>query len=132
VAQVVAYETKAGKRYRVRYRTPQGRQTDKRGFKRKRDAEQWAATVEVDKLRGDYVKPSDARRAIDSLGPAWLARQRGHLKPSAYRPLEVRFYPFGRPKTDCWHVTASPATTSPSRTTTTLWAWTSSCRRLCA
>ncbi len=89
MAQVVAYETKAGKRYRVRYRTPEGRQTDKRGFKRKRDAEQWAATVEVDKLRGDYVNPSDARRTIDSLGPAWLAGQKGHLKPSSYRPLEV-------------------------------------------
>lgn len=89
MARVVAYETKAGKRYRVRYRTPQGRQTDKRGFKRKRDAEQWAATVEVNKIRGEYVKPSDARRTLDSLGPDWLARQQGHLKSSSYRPLEV-------------------------------------------
>lgn len=27
----------------VRYRKPDGSQTDKRGFRRKRDAEQWAA-----------------------------------------------------------------------------------------
>lgn len=89
MAQVVPYETKAGKRYRVRYRTPQGRQTDKRGFRLKRDAEQFAATVEVSKLRGEYVNPADARRTVDSLGADWLARQRGHLKPSSYRPLEV-------------------------------------------
>lgn len=89
MAQVVAYETKAGKRYRVRYRTPENRQTDKRGFKRKRDAVQFAATIEVAKLKGEYVNPADARRTVDSLGPGWLERQRGHLKPSAYRPLEV-------------------------------------------
>ncbi|CAN5283696.1 site-specific integrase [soil metagenome] len=89
MAQVVAYETKAGKRYRVRYRTPENRQTDKRGFRRKRDAEQFANTVEVAKLKGEYVSPADARRTVDSLGPSWLERQRGHLKPSAYKPLEV-------------------------------------------
>lgn len=37
-----SYTTQSGVRYRVRYRKPDGSQTDKRGFKRKRDAEQWA------------------------------------------------------------------------------------------
>jgi hypothetical protein len=34
MAVVRGSETKHGKRYRVRYRTPDNRQTDKRGFKR--------------------------------------------------------------------------------------------------
>jgi hypothetical protein len=81
MAVVHAYETKRGKRYRVRYRTADNRQTDKRGFKRKRDAEQFANTVEVSKLRGEYVNPADARTTVDALGQAWLERQKGHLKP---------------------------------------------------
>ncbi len=32
MGSVTPYETAAGKRYRVRYRTPDRRQTDKRGF----------------------------------------------------------------------------------------------------
>jgi hypothetical protein len=38
-------------RYCFRYRTPDRRQTDKRGFRTKRDAEQFAAAVEVAKMR---------------------------------------------------------------------------------
>jgi hypothetical protein len=89
MATIETYETKSGKRYRVRYRTPGRGQTDKRGFKKKREAEAFAATVEVSKMRGEYVAPSHARVTVGELGPAWLDRQRGHLKPSAYRPLEV-------------------------------------------
>jgi len=73
----------------VRYRKPDGKQTDKRGFIRKHDAEQWLAHTVVAKVRGEYVQPSDSRRTVNSLGPDWLARQRGHLKPSSYAPMEV-------------------------------------------
>ncbi|MGE5697481.1 MAG: Arm DNA-binding domain-containing protein [Candidatus Sericytochromatia bacterium] len=74
--------------YRVRYRTPERRSTQKRGFKTKRDAEAFAATVEVSKLRGEYVAPAVGRVTIGELGPAWLERQRGHMKPSGYRTYE--------------------------------------------
>ncbi len=50
MASVEAYETSTGRRYRVRYRTPERRQTDKRGFRTKREAEDFLATVEVSKL----------------------------------------------------------------------------------
>ena len=43
MAQVVQYQTAHGKRYRVRYRTPDRRQTDRRGFKTKPEAEAFAA-----------------------------------------------------------------------------------------
>jgi integrase len=89
VATIENYETAAGKRYQVRYRDPDRRQTKRRGFRTKRDAEAFANTVEVSKLRGEYVAPSNARITVSELGPAWLERQRGHLKPSGYNVMET-------------------------------------------
>jgi hypothetical protein len=77
MAQVVAYQTKAGRRYRVRYRRPDKRQTDKRGFATKREAELFVATVEVSKARGEYVAPSLGRVTVDGLAGDWLARSGG-------------------------------------------------------
>jgi hypothetical protein len=76
--------------YRVGYRTPDSTPTQKSGFRTKRDAEAFANSVEVSKLKGGYVCPADARIAVDELGPAWLERPRGHLKPSAYRRRRSR------------------------------------------
>ena len=51
MATIEGYKDASGtKRYMVRYRTPQQTQTKKRGFRTKRDAEDFAATVEVRKL----------------------------------------------------------------------------------
>lgn len=88
MATIEPYETKAGKRYRVRYRTPGRGQTDKRGFKTKREAEAFAATVEVSKLRGDYVAPSLGRASVGALAPDWLARKRYATAASHHRTLE--------------------------------------------
>ena len=90
MATVEKYQTRSGVTlYRVRYRTPDNRQTDKRGFHTKREADQFAATVEVAKMRGEYVSPSHAKVTVGELGPAWLDRQRGHLKPSGYITMET-------------------------------------------
>ena len=90
MATIEKYQISSGATlYRVRYRTPDNRQTDKRGFTTKRDAEAFANTVEVAKLRGEYVAPSQRRVTVGELGPAWLDRQRGHLKPSAYATMET-------------------------------------------
>jgi integrase len=90
MATISKYQTASGATlYRVRYRTPDNRQTDKRGFVTKRDAERFAASVEVSKMRGEYVAPSSARVTVGELGPAWLDRQRGHLKPSGYAVIET-------------------------------------------
>lgn len=88
MATIEPYSTKAGERYRVRYRTPEGRQTTKRGFTTKKDARDFSATVHVSKLRGDYIDPSSSRVTVGTLGPEWLARQT-HLKPSSRRTVEV-------------------------------------------
>lgn len=92
MATVSRYRIKNGSvLWRVRYRTPDNRSTDRRGFTTKRDAEAFAATVEVSKLRGEYVAPSRSRVTVGELGAAWLERQQGHLKPSSYRPLEATY-----------------------------------------
>lgn len=72
MATVGAYETKAGRRWRVRYRTPDRRQTGKRGFANKRDARAFAATIEVRKASGDFVSPTAGRVTVDELARAWL------------------------------------------------------------
>lgn len=89
MGSVTPYKTDAGKRYRVRYRRPGGAQTDKRGFKTKRDAEIFLASVEVNKASGTFLDPSRSRITIVELGPPWLAAKKASLKPSAYAPLEV-------------------------------------------
>lgn len=54
----------------------------------KRDAQLFAATVEVTKARGEYVQASAVRLTIGELGPAWMLRQQGHMKPSGFRSYE--------------------------------------------
>ena len=45
----------------MRYRKPDGTQTDKRGFRRKVDAENWAAEhVTIAKATGSYIDPDSA------------------------------------------------------------------------
>jgi hypothetical protein len=81
MGSIEPYKTVSGRRYRVRYRTPDHRQTDKRGFKTKRDAEQFAASVEVKKARGEFIDPAAGRISIGSLGEQWL-NSRSDLKAS--------------------------------------------------
>ncbi|MTD15440.1 tyrosine-type recombinase/integrase [Nakamurella sp. YIM 132087] len=98
MATVESYRTRLGdKRYRVRYRTPDRKQTDRRGFKTKRAAEEFASSVEVSKLRGEYIRPKDTRATIGVLGVEWLARQT-HLKPSALHSVESAWRVHVRPR----------------------------------
>jgi len=82
MGSITAYESAAGKRYRVRYRKPDHSQTDKRGFRTKREAELFLASVETKKATGEYIDPTAARATVDRLGRAWLS-SRSHLKPSS-------------------------------------------------
>ena len=89
MATISKYQTASGSTlYRVRYRTPDNRQTDKRGFTTKRAAQDFANNVEVSKQRGEYVAPSGGRATVGELGAAWLDRQRGHLKAASIRTYE--------------------------------------------
>lgn len=90
MANVTRYKTSRGEtRYRVRYRKPDGTQTDKRGFKRKSDAENWAAEhVTLAKATGSYVDPQAGKATVESLWPAWVAAKRVRCKASYIESLE--------------------------------------------
>lgn len=88
MGSITAYSTSEGRRYRVRYRKPDNSQTDKRGFRTKRDAELFLASVEVTKARGEFIEASASRVKVDELGTAWLRARSTVVKPSYYRTLE--------------------------------------------
>lgn len=99
MATISKYQNASGATlYRVRYRTPDRGQTDKRGFRTKRDAEAFANTVEVEKLTGSYVAPALGRVTVDELGPDWLKRQKGVMKPSAFHSVESAWRVHVQPK----------------------------------
>lgn len=94
---ITPYATAKGKRYRVRYRKPDRSQTDKRGFKTKREAELYLASITVSKAQGLYVDPNAGGVTIAQLGPKWLEKK-STLKPSAYRPLALSWRVYVEPK----------------------------------
>jgi len=65
--------------WRVRYRTPSGRELSKT-FIKKVDAEKFLATVEADMARGDWVDPTLGRVTLDEWSQRWLASKR-RIKP---------------------------------------------------
>lgn len=82
------YETAKGRRYRVRYRKPDHTETEKRGFKTKREAELYLSTVTVSKATGHYIDPAASKIRVGDLAEAWLDSKRPPmLKPSSFVPL---------------------------------------------
>lgn len=102
MGSISSYETSSGKRYRVRYRKPDHRQTDRRGFRTKREAELFLATTEVSKARGEFIDSTASKIRIGELGEIWLPSQT-HLKPSAFEPLEIAWRLYVEPR---WGATA--------------------------
>lgn len=86
---ISAYETTSGKRYRVRYRKPSGAQTDKRGFKTKREAELFLASTTVSKATGNYLDPREGRKAVAVLAEQWKSGRLAGLKPSTRNAMET-------------------------------------------
>ncbi len=83
------YQTSSGTtRYRVRYRTPDRRQTDRRGFRTKREAQAWADQLEVDKRKGVYVAPAAGRVKLGEYAQEWLDSKH-KLKPSTRARYQV-------------------------------------------
>lgn len=63
-----------GLRWLVRWRDPDGRER-KLSFDKKVHADNHAATVEADKLRGTYIDPSAGVETFGTYAARWLARQ---------------------------------------------------------
>lgn len=84
---IYSYENTDGKRYRIVYRTPERKQTTKRGFRTKREAEQFLAVVEVSKLRGEWIDSTRSRVSVQLIAEEWYKAQ-VQVKPttlSGYR-----------------------------------------------
>lgn len=84
--------------YTVRYRKPDNKQTMRRGFRTKREAQMFAATVEVSKAKGEFVAPKLGRVTVDELSAMWLARKSQATQPSHYRMLESAYRCHVRPR----------------------------------
>lgn len=90
MASIEAYATSRGeKRYRVRYRKPDGRSTDKRGFKRKKDAAVWMSENVISALAdGTYVDPTKGRTRFGKIYEKWIAANASLWKPSHFEPIK--------------------------------------------
>jgi integrase len=81
------FTARGERRYDVRYRTPAG-VVRTRTWKRRRDADAFAVTIEADKRRGDWVDPQAGRRTFGDLAEEWL--EIADVKPktrASYRSL---------------------------------------------
>ena len=73
MATIESYLLKDGsRRYRVRYRTPDHQQTDKRGFRTKREAELFGASVEVAKARGEFISAAAGTTTVAAWAGKWM------------------------------------------------------------
>lgn len=73
--------------FQVRYRDPNGRQRA-RNFTRKTDPTRFAAAVETDKVRGDWMDPRLGKVTFGEWADEWLG-QLSHLKPKTRLDYEV-------------------------------------------
>lgn len=89
MAYVIARTTKAGDpRFDVRVRTPARVVT--KTFRTRRDADRYAATTEVDRLRGDWVDPKAGRVSLHDYSTRWLSDHPG-LRPRTRETYEAQF-----------------------------------------
>ncbi|UQN29444.1 tyrosine-type recombinase/integrase [Brachybacterium kimchii] len=92
-------DARTGKpRYLVRYRKPDGRQSMKRGFPTKRDAEAWLTDAEGAKRRGEFVEVSAGRIHLAELADPWLRAKRTRVKPSTLDGIEGAWRIHVRPR----------------------------------
>ncbi|MDT5371457.1 MAG: hypothetical protein QOC62_5888 [Mycobacterium sp.] len=92
MATISKYQTASGATlYMVRYRTPERGQTMKRGFRTQRDAQLFAATIEVAKARGEYLAPALGKITVGELAADWLARKQQSSAPSGFVMLQSAY-----------------------------------------
>lgn len=75
MASFQKYEVKAGTRWMVRYRDPDSRQSMKRGFKTRRDAEAWWSKQHVAMGAGAYVRESVGKTTLAQIAEQWFKSQ---------------------------------------------------------
>ncbi|PWG63838.1 site-specific integrase [Bifidobacterium callitrichidarum] len=86
------------KRYRIAYRKPDHSQGTKRGFKRSKDAKDWAARIEISLNDNDFIDPASGEVTIGVLARTYLEGKEGAVKPSYKRDLESAWRVHVQPK----------------------------------
>lgn len=77
-------------RWKARYRTTEGA-TRSRAFARLVDAEDYLATVEADKVRGEFADPLLGRRTFEEYALEWL-EGKGNVRPRTRINVEGRLH----------------------------------------
>lgn len=97
---VSSYTTAKGEtRYRVRFTTPDGKRTDKRGFMRKRDAMAWQAEhVTTAKTNGTFVDTNMGRATIGELAQDWFEAKQVSCSPSYFETLKIAYHTWVEPQ----------------------------------
>lgn len=86
MAKIRRRSSKDGGGYQVRYYGPDGKRRAKT-FTRRREADQFAATVEADKSRGQWVDPAQTRTRFATYVASYLDTL-SHLRPSSRLKVE--------------------------------------------
>lgn len=98
MATIEPYETKAGKRYMVRYRTPDRRATKRRGFKNKREAQDWLAENTVKMNAGEWRPATAGKITVAEFADQWLETKTTTIAPktaTAYEQAVTRIKTVG-------------------------------------
>lgn len=86
---IYSYTTKSGdKFYRVTYRDPNHVQRTKRGFKRRKDAQDYLARMTTYIADNDYIDPNAGKMLVRQLADTWLSGKKHVVKPKYYGDLE--------------------------------------------
>lgn len=111
MASIKKYDTAKGTRWRVDYVKPDGKNTSKRGFLRKTDAQAWAENNAVSIRTGTWTNPTLGRATINDLWQTWYDSQL-HLKPSSLRVIESSWRTHVQPQWGTYHTdTIAPSET---------------------
>ena len=73
MASIRKYATAKGHAWRVQYRSPDGKNRTKQGFRTKNEAQAWADKNATSIREGDWIDPNAGKVTVGELHPAWWA-----------------------------------------------------------
>ena len=80
MASIKPYKTAKGRAWRVQYRSPDGKNRTKQGFRTKNEAQAWADKNATTIRTGDWIDPNAGKVTIGEVAVPWEANLT-HLKP---------------------------------------------------